>query len=159
MADSTDGQTAAAVAFLLAQLGEHAAAKFAERIESLELTPAHAGVLRLVSVRPGCSQQVLAGALGALPSKVVALVDELQRRGLVERRRNPADRRLHALHLTDEGEEMLRRVRSAAETHGAELTRALDPEQRGHLADLLGRIAADQGLQPGVHPGYQRLRG
>ncbi|GIH97640.1 MarR family winged helix-turn-helix transcriptional regulator [Planobispora siamensis] len=158
MADSTDGHSAAAVAFLLAQLGEHAAAKFAERIHPLQLTPAHAGILRLVAVQPGCSQQALARTLGALPSKVVTLVDDLQQRGLIERRRNPDDRRLHALHLTTAGTELLRKVRAAAESHGADLTRALDPQQRDNLAALLGCIAADQHLHPGIHPGYQRLR-
>src|SRR4249919_2525285 len=92
------------VAFLLAQLGGLAAMRFAERLAPLGLIPAQAGLLRAVAAEPGRSQQALSAQLGLLPSRLVALVDELERDGLIERRRNPDDRRHHALHLTIAGE-------------------------------------------------------
>jgi len=88
------------VAFLLSQLGVHAAAQFAERIAELDLTPPQTGLIRLVASEPGLSQQAVAARLGMPASRLVALVDGLDERGVVERRRNPQDRRLHALHLT-----------------------------------------------------------
>jgi DNA-binding MarR family transcriptional regulator len=78
------------VAFLLAQLGHHAAELFAEQIATIDLTPPHAGILRAIASEPGPSQQALSGQLGLLPSRVVAYVDELEDRGYVERRRNPS---------------------------------------------------------------------
>jgi len=57
--------------FLLAQLGAHAAQRFAERIAELELTPPQTGLLRCVAQRPGQSQQVIAGQLGTTPSRLV----------------------------------------------------------------------------------------
>ena len=68
-----------------------------------ELGPsvAQAGLLRRVGDRPGRSQQAVPAESGALPSKVVALVDELENRGLLERRRNLCDRRHYALRLTE----------------------------------------------------------
>jgi DNA-binding MarR family transcriptional regulator len=77
------------VAFLLAQLGAHAAAAFAGRIRPLELTPPQAGVLRRLAQAPGQSQRGLADALGMHAPRLVALIDELEDRGLVARDRDP----------------------------------------------------------------------
>lgn len=145
------------VAFLLTQLGTHAAGRFGERVAELDLTPPMTGVLRLIAHEPGRSQQSLAAVLGVLPSKVVALVDDLEYRGLIERRRNPRDRRLHALHLTEAGRTTTARLRQVAETHEAEVLAPLDADEREQLGRLLSRLADAHGLQPGVHPGYRRL--
>ena len=97
-------------AFLLAQLGAHATALFAERIAALDLTPPQAGFLRLVATEPGSSQQAIAGRLGIAPSRLVPIVDGLEERGLIERRRDPGDRRNHALYLTAEGGRFMGRI-------------------------------------------------
>lgn len=146
----------ATTAFLLAQVGAHAAERFAALVGEVGLSPALAGVLRLVARDPGRSQQALAGELDVVPSKMVALVDDLEHRGLVQRRRNPDDRRVHALHLTPDGQSVLARVRRVAEAHNAELTAALTRPERRQLTDLLTRLAEQQGLLPGVHPGFRR---
>ncbi len=69
------------MAFLLAQLGAHAAGRFAERIAGLDLTPAQAGLLRLVARTPGRSQRELAGDLGMPPSRFVPFADKLEDAG------------------------------------------------------------------------------
>jgi DNA-binding MarR family transcriptional regulator len=147
----------AGAAFLLTQLGSYAAARFTERIAELDLTPPQTGLLRAVAVAPGQSQQALARHLGTPPSRLVALVDGLDERGLVERRRNPDDRRLHALHLTDAGFDLLRRIAEVGRAHDDEMCRALGGDERTTLRSLLARIADDHGLTPGVHPGYRHL--
>ncbi|MCW0215435.1 MAG: MarR family winged helix-turn-helix transcriptional regulator [Pseudonocardia sp.] len=144
-------------AFLLAQLGSYAASRFAERIAEIGLTPPQTGLLRAIAARPGQSQQALATLLGTPPSRLVTLVDGLDERGLVERRRNPADRRLHALHLTEEGERLLRRIGEVGEAHDEAICGGLAPEERATLRSLLERLADGHGLTPGVHPGYRRL--
>lgn len=144
-------------AFLLTQLGSHAASRFAARITELDLTPPQTGLLRAVAAAPGQSQQALARHLGTPPSRLVALVDGLDERGLLERRRNPDDRRLHALHLTDTGRDVLRRIGEIARAHDDDICRGLDEHERGTLAALLARVAADHDLTPGVHPGYRHL--
>ena len=144
-------------AFLLAAVGAHAAARFAERVADLHLTPPQVGLLGLIAAEPGQSQQAVARILGMPPSRLVGLVDSLADRGLVERRRNRADRRLHALHITAEGRAMLARIGKVAHEHDDDLCRSLDEGERETLRALLARIAADQGLRPGVHPGYRHL--
>ena len=145
------------VAFLLAQLGHHAAALFAEQMATIELGPPHAGILRAIADEPGRSQQALSAQLGMLPSRVVVYVDELEQRGYVERRRNPDDRRLHALHLTTAGKKLMRKLSELARQHELRLTAALDAEQRDVLRGLLATVARQQGLTPHVHPGYRTL--
>jgi DNA-binding MarR family transcriptional regulator len=144
-------------AFLLAQLGAHAASQFAERVGVLELTPADAGILRLLRAAAGLSQQELAGRLQIHPSRLVAILDNLQKRGFVERRANPDDRRLYSLHLTQPGGEVLEKIGSVARKHQDDLLSSISSEERNALATLLLRIADQQGLVRGVHPGYQRL--
>lgn len=144
-------------AFLLAQLGSYAATRFAERIADLDLTPPQAGLLRAIAAGPGQSQQALARLLGTPPSRLVALVDGLDERGLVERRRNPDDRRLHALHLTAAGDALLARIGEVARAHDDAMCAGLDPDDRAALRTLLSRLAEHHGLTPGVHPGYRRL--
>jgi DNA-binding MarR family transcriptional regulator len=144
-------------AFLLAQLGAHAASQFAERLGVLKLTPADAGILRLLGADAGLSQQELAARLKIHPSRLVAIVDNLEKREFVERRANPGDRRLYSLHLTRAGGETLEKIGRVARQHQDALLSSLSLEERNTLATLLLRIADQQGLVRGVHPGYQRL--
>ena len=92
-----------------------------------------------------------------LPSRVVVYVDELEGRGYVERRANPKDRRLYALHLTAAGKRLMRKLSQLAREHEVQLTAALDPEQYSALRGLLTTVAQQQGLTPRVHPGYRTL--
>jgi DNA-binding MarR family transcriptional regulator len=144
-------------AFLLAQVGAHAAASFAERLSVLDLTPAHAGTLRIIQGNSGISQQALSAVLGVPPSRLVLLVDELEERGLVERRDSPDDRRAHALYLTRKGTERFEAIGKIARVHDDAICSSLTSEEREMLGTLLVRIADEQGLTPGVHPGFSRL--
>jgi DNA-binding MarR family transcriptional regulator len=143
-------------AFLLAQLGAYAAGRFAERVRALDLTPAQAGLLRLIAWQPGQSQQEIARTLGTPPSRLVLLIDGLEERGLIERRRNPDDRRHHAVHLTGAGTSFMQQLASVGAAHEDDICAGLDSSERALLAALLERIAARQGLTTGVHPGYRQ---
>jgi DNA-binding MarR family transcriptional regulator len=144
-------------AFLLAQLGAHAASQFAERLKVIDLAPSDAGILRLLRVAAGLSQQELAARLKIHPSRLVAILDNLEKRGFVERRANPDDRRLYSLHLTTGGEEALGNIGKVAREHQEALLAALSKEERDTLAALLLRVADQQGLTRGVHPGYRLM--
>ena len=90
-------------------------------------------------------------------SRLVGLLDELQQRGLVERRPSERDRRLYALHLTSDGERALRRIGEAAREHHQALMAGLSADQQNQLTDMLEIILENQNLTRGVHPGYRRL--
>jgi DNA-binding MarR family transcriptional regulator len=133
-------------AYLLVQLGTWAARRFAERLAPLELEPRHAGMLLRLAVSEGQSQQAIGELIGLSSTRMVFLVDELEQRGLVERRRNEADRRSHALYLTEAGWEKLGQVRQVAARHQADLGSSLSADERTQLTGLLRRLAADHGL-------------
>jgi len=138
-------------AFLLAQLGALAASRFSERTKPLGLTPSDAGTLRLLGRNPGLSQRALADRLGAVPSRIVPLIDSLESRGLVKRTRSSTDRRNYELRLTPEGTATLVRLRAVAEEHEKELLQALSPEQAAQLEALLVLVADGNGLDREVH--------
>jgi len=123
----------------------------------LGLGPAHAGLIRAVGATPGRSQQALATQLGILASRLVVLIDELEGDGLIERRRDPADRRYYALHLTSDGDERLRDIGRVAQSHGEDFLAPLNGQDRADLTRLLTRVAAHHSLTPGVHPGHRTI--
>src|SRR5690606_40386308 len=91
------------IAFLLSQLGSDASAAFERALAPLGITPSEAGLLRLIGRNPGISQKAVSEHLGVGPSRVVAVLDRLERQGHVERRRSTTDRRSHDNHLTSSG--------------------------------------------------------
>src|SRR3954447_23474086 len=95
------------VSFLLSQVGAHAANSFEERLIAMELKPHHAGILRMLGSNPGLSQQELSDVFGIFPSRLVALLDQLEARRFIERRPNASDRRGHRVHLTTAGRRAL----------------------------------------------------
>jgi DNA-binding MarR family transcriptional regulator len=144
-------------AFLLAQVGSQAATRYAERLEPLNLTPAQSGMLRVLGNKSGISQQALAEVLSILPSRLVVLVDELEERGLVERRDSAEDRRVYELYLSAKGREALESVGRVARAHDEAFLSPLTPDERAQLRELLTRLADHEKLTPGVHPGYRRI--
>jgi DNA-binding MarR family transcriptional regulator len=147
------------LAFLLSQVGAHAAARFADRIAPLKLKPHHSGILRILEFDPGLTQQALCDLLGIFPSRLVGLLDELQALKLIERRADPSDRRTYALYLTKAGHDMLSEIARLARQHQDDLCAALSEKERGVLAEMLTRIVAQQQITPAVHPGYRQLGG
>lgn len=116
-------------------------------------------MLSHLAAAEGQSQQALSIALGIHRSAVVALVDDLERRGLAERRRDPVDRRAYTLYLTAPGRALLAELESAADEDEAELLSALDASERSQLIALLQRVAESQGLMADVHPNLKPRAG
>lgn len=141
------------LAFLLSQVGIYAARQFAQRIAEIDLHPPLFRVLNVVDASEGQSQQAIAEAIQAPASRMVAIVDELEQRGLVERRPHPGDRRIRALYLTVEGRKVLARGRKIAEEHEEDLVRGMSEADRKRLIALLQEVVENQEIGHGVHPG------
>lgn len=142
--------------FLLVQLGTLVARQFREQLGPLGIEPRHFGMLTRLAENEGKAQQAIGELIGLNPTQMVFLVDELEDRGLVERRRNPADRRSYRLYLTDAGRDMLVRVQAVARAHQGTLGSSLTEAEREQLTVLLRRLAAEQGVTgqslPGASP-------
>jgi DNA-binding MarR family transcriptional regulator len=141
------------LAFLLSQVGIHASRRFAERIAAADLNPPLFRVLNLVAAAEGESQQAIGAAIEIPASRMVALVDELEQRGLVERRPKPEDRRVRALFLTAKGKRCLERGRKIAAQHEEELTKGMSAADRKLLVSMLQQIVDQQAIGKGIHPG------
>jgi DNA-binding MarR family transcriptional regulator len=146
------------LAFLLSQTGAHAALRFAEELNTtLNLQPHDAGILRMLGANSGLSQRALCDLFGIFPSRLVALLDDLETKRLVERRDDPADRRRFSLHLTKLGRKVLAGIGRITRALEVDLFAALSAREQAQLQDFLSRIAVQQNITPGVHPAYRAL--
>lgn len=110
---------------------------FERTLAQCHIRPAQYSVLVVIEANPGLSQTDLADALGIQRTRLVLLLDDLERRGLTRRLRLPSDRRYHALALTRDGRRRLKRIKSLAAIHEARVEAALGPGKRDVLIQIL----------------------
>jgi DNA-binding MarR family transcriptional regulator len=127
--------------FLMNYLGTRSGRRFAEALEPFGLHPRHFGVMTVLDARPGTTQQELADNSRVDRSSMVTLLDDLEARGLAERRPDPADRRKRSVHLTAEGRKTLKQIRVVAAQVGEETFAALTDDERATLLHLLRKLA------------------
>jgi DNA-binding MarR family transcriptional regulator len=114
-----------------------------EALAPLGLSVKAVGALTVLEAEGPLSQRRLAERQGIDRTTMVAVVDELERRGAVERRRDPGDRRANSLRLTASGRRLLTRARTAvASAEEAFLAPLPEPEQQGLRAALRTLIEA-----------------
>lgn len=128
--------------FLLKRLGFAAKQRSLDEYEKIGLNPYQYAILALLDEGLPETQAAIADALGYDRGTLVGLLDELEEKSLVERRRDPDDRRRHIVRLTSDGTRMLGRLRALAERLEDEFLAPLDAEQRAQLHALLLELAA-----------------
>ncbi len=105
-----------------------------------EVSPGRVGVLLLIEANPGVTQGRLARAVSLERSTMVGVVDTLEARGLIERRRG-ADRRTNGLWLTRAGRARLGRIKRRIEVHEDRVAARLSAAERKVLLALLEKLA------------------
>jgi DNA-binding MarR family transcriptional regulator len=134
-------------------VGFEASQRFRQMLAPLGLEPRQFALLRHVAHAEGQTQQALGDALGIPKSRMVALIDDLEERGLVERRLRPDDRRARALHVTPEGARCLGRAMEVVDEHECYFRERLSAAEHRLLVRILQRLTAEQDLE--VHPGLR----
>lgn len=149
------GQAPPSVAFLLSRLGYQASGKMSAALGELGLELRQFGLLRLLASSHGSSQRALGAMLRISPNRMVALVDGLESKGLIERRTHPEDRRAYTVTLTDAGAAVLGKAIEAGIGVELDLCAPLEASEREQLLGLLRKLAAagdESSGFPGLHP-------
>jgi DNA-binding MarR family transcriptional regulator len=131
----------ASTAFLIKRLGFAAKDKAIAAYEKAGLNPYHHAVLAVLDEGSRETQGAIADALAYDRGQLVGLLDELEERGLVERRRDPGDRRRHIVRLTPDGKRALAKLRALAHQLENDFLASLDDDERAQLHALLRRLA------------------
>ncbi len=139
--DQPPEELAGYTGFLLGYLGEKSRRSFVAILEPHGFHPREFGLMTVVAKRPGIAQQDLAALARIDPSSMVAVLDELERRGVVERRIDAEDRRRRAVHLTDEGKRQMAVLQREALRAGDGFLAPLSDEERAALNALLQKLA------------------
>jgi MarR family transcriptional regulator, lower aerobic nicotinate degradation pathway regulator len=128
--------------YLMSFLAEHATGRFERDLAAEGIRSTHAQVLVVIDAEGPMSQRALGRRLQIDKSPMVGLIDDLERLRLAERRRSTTDRRVQAIHLTPEGERVLReRVIPLADEENDRMFGTLDDDERALFHSLLLRLA------------------
>jgi len=136
---------------MLSSLGFAVSRRFHQTLEPLGLEPGEFALMRAVAAQEGESQNALAERLHISPSWMVAIVDQLEKRELLERKPHARDRRVRNLHLTSGGKKLLKQAEQRAQRFDRQVTDGLGEKEVGQLLELLDRVAAGLELAPGAH--------
>ena len=106
-----------------------------------DIRPAQFSVLTVIERNPGLTQSQVAEALGIKRTNFVGMLDELETRGLAERRQTARDKRSYALYLTADGAALMRKLKPVLKAHESRIVARLGEEGRDALVALLRGIA------------------
>jgi DNA-binding MarR family transcriptional regulator len=135
---------------LLARLGQESTARFRRALRPLDLGAQQFIVLKQLQVFGSCSQGELADALGIDYSNLAGVTQQLYERGLIERHRDPADRRRYVVQLTGDGRQLLADADNAILDGEQDMLSTLEDGERDQLWELLRRMADALELCPGT---------
>jgi DNA-binding MarR family transcriptional regulator len=131
------------VGFNLRMAQEAAFQAFSHLSQEIGESPGRFATLTLIARNPGISQTELSLANGRDKSSLTPVVEDLVRRGLVERRRMDSDRRTYRLNLTPSGKKVLTMLTRCARRHERNLDRVIGERDRRRFIQILKKIAAE----------------
>jgi MarR family transcriptional regulator, lower aerobic nicotinate degradation pathway regulator len=133
----------ASALFLFKRLGMNAKERSFKAYDELDVHPYHHAILAVLDEGSRETQGAIADALGYDKGQLVGLLDELEERGLIERQRDPADRRRQLVRMTASGRKTLERLRRLAQRLDDEFLAPLDEKERRELHALLLRLGEE----------------
>lgn len=116
---------------------------FSVALKALNLRPGQFAVLNLIGRNAGITQNEVCAVLGIQRANLVTVLDELERRGVAERRPSATDRRANTLHLTIAGVRLLTRALDAQAAHEGAIESRLGKAERDRLLKILRHLTGD----------------
>jgi DNA-binding MarR family transcriptional regulator len=113
----------------------------ADALAEFDLRPSHFAALVAIDAEPGLKQQSVGKILAVRHPNLVALIDTMEARGLIERARAPGDRRSNALRLTAEGKALLKQLRKVEADHQAKLVAVLGEDGLAACLEALTKLS------------------
>jgi len=138
--------------FTLSQLGLETARQFSTVVGEFGLEPRDFAVLYAISQGEDSSQQAVGERLAIPASSMVAIIDRLEKEGLVERRARVGDRRTRILHLKTSGRRVLERTMRAAARQEGKISQGISSDERAQLLRLLRHIGENLGVAANALP-------
>ena len=142
------GELPTLLGFVLRQAQLTLFRSFLTTFEELDLRPTQFGILMVIKANPGLTQSDLSDALSIKRANLVAMLDTLENRDLIQRRPMPHDRRSRLLYLTDQGQDFVGRMLTLHGELEGKVETALGPEGKRELLKslnaLIGVLGGDQ---------------
>ena len=132
----------ACTAFLLGRVGYGIKMHAIDEFERNGYSLYQYSVLAVLAEGATATQASIADALDLDRSQLVGVLDKLEEAGLIERRRDPNDRRRHTVSLTPAGTKQLVKMRALVARIEDTFLEPLDAQARAALHDLLAQVAA-----------------
>ena len=114
--------------------------QFMTHMAVYDLRPVDFSVMSLIIHNPGITSRQLCSSLGLLPPNLVAMINNLQKRELIERRPHPTDGRAMGLHPSSKGRELMKEAEQTAARLEHDATRQLTAAELKTLLRLLKKI-------------------
>jgi len=149
-------------AFLLAMLGAESKRKFTEAVEALHMGWQGQNVITalcLFAKYDAISQRQLADFVCIDPRNLVAVVDNLEQRGLLKRTPNPADRRGYQMRITDEGKAVSERIQTIRSELEADILASLTNQEKRTLHGLLKKVWESTDISSGLRAATKSAHG
>ncbi|MDQ7742961.1 MarR family winged helix-turn-helix transcriptional regulator [Hydrogenophaga pseudoflava] len=113
---------------------------FLQRMAPYGLRPVDFSVLTLIAHNPGITSRQICAALDILPPNLVGMIKSLDKRGLIERRPHPTDRRAQGLHLSPAGRKLQKDAQATATKLERDVASRLSAQELTTLKDLLRKV-------------------
>jgi len=136
------------VGMVLMHLGRDVDARLRKQLSATGLTPRHGFALSHLCENGPTSQQSLLDVLEVDPSVLVAILNDLEKAGLAERKRDPEDRRRHIVVMSEKGRVAVNGMRAAVDTIEREMLADLTPSDTARLHELLLKVRPPGGPSP-----------
>ena len=130
-------------AFLLARVGVSIKMRVIDELGQVGCGAYEYGVLAMLGEGAQETQAAIAEGLGVDRSQLVHILDTLEEDGLIERKRDPHDRRRHAVSITADGKRQLVKLRSTVRELEESILEPLDEKTRIALHEALFRVASN----------------